>query len=255
MASRIHLPVARKCNLSCNFCKAGIYEINKSDYPGTTSNIMTTAQAMKHFENQLKKMEIHVAGISGPGDPLCNTETFEVLERINRRYPSIITCICTNGILLQDVMQRLLEVSLDSLTITINSFELKTIQKIYKSVEINNCIYTGEDAANIIKERQEQALFMLREFSGLKKVNIIYIQGINNQEIEKICDTIERIGFFKINIIKLMPTGLFQNIRINENEYKELCGTIRHKYSLFEMCNRCRSDACGYLNEKGSRHG
>ncbi len=51
---------------------------------------------------------ITVIGIAGPGDPLANEATFEVLGAINREFPEIILCVSTNGLLLPEKLDDLL---------------------------------------------------------------------------------------------------------------------------------------------------
>lgn len=50
---RIHLPIAPKCNIHCNFC---VREKSKCKIrPGVTSRIMTVDEAIKHVEKVTKK--------------------------------------------------------------------------------------------------------------------------------------------------------------------------------------------------------
>jgi nitrogen fixation protein NifB len=43
--------------------------------------------------------EITVVGIAGPGDPLATTHALETFKLIHNRYPQLIKCLSTNGLL------------------------------------------------------------------------------------------------------------------------------------------------------------
>jgi len=51
--------------------------------------------------------EITVVGIAGPGDPLATTHALETFKLIHNRYPQLIKCLSTNGLLLEENAQKL----------------------------------------------------------------------------------------------------------------------------------------------------
>ncbi|MCI5183912.1 MAG: radical SAM protein, partial [Candidatus Electrothrix sp. AW1] len=90
---RVHLPVAPKCNIQCNFCNRKFDCVNESR-PGVTSTILTPGQALEYMGKVLEKgPRISVAGIAGPGDPFANTEeTLETMRLIRKEFPDTILC-------------------------------------------------------------------------------------------------------------------------------------------------------------------
>ena len=69
---RIHLPVAPKCNIKCNYCDRKYDCVNESR-PGVASAILTPTQALRYLERVREKLpNLAVVGIAGPGDPLAN---------------------------------------------------------------------------------------------------------------------------------------------------------------------------------------
>ena len=65
--------------------------------------------------------QMTVLGIAGPGDPLANPEkTFSTFEMINSQAPDIKLCLSTNGLMLPDYVDRIKELNVDHVTITIN---------------------------------------------------------------------------------------------------------------------------------------
>src|SRR3974390_1747824 len=83
---RIHLPVAPKCNLQCNYCNRDFECVNESR-PGVSSTILTPRQAVDYLDTVLEKIkDIAVVGIAGPGDPFANaSETIETLRLVRAR--------------------------------------------------------------------------------------------------------------------------------------------------------------------------
>lgn len=69
---RVHLPVAPKCNIMCNFCNRK-YDCVSETRPGVTSAVLTPEQAVLYMDKVLEKEpNVTVCGIAGPGDPLAN---------------------------------------------------------------------------------------------------------------------------------------------------------------------------------------
>ena len=82
---RVHLPVAPRCNIQCNFCNRKFDCVNESR-PGVSSGILSPFQAMEYLKRVVeRKKNISVVGIAGPGDPFANPEeTLQTIEMINR---------------------------------------------------------------------------------------------------------------------------------------------------------------------------
>ena len=91
---RVHLPVAPKCNIQCNFCNRKYSCVNESR-PGVTSTVLSPSQADIYFDMIIKKIpEISVMGIAGPGDAFANVaETLETMRRVKEKYPFILFCL------------------------------------------------------------------------------------------------------------------------------------------------------------------
>ena len=84
--ARVHLPVAPRCNLQCNFCNRKFDCMNESR-PGVTSAILPPSQAVPYLEEVSARVpNLSVVGIAGPGDPFANpVETMETLVGERRR--------------------------------------------------------------------------------------------------------------------------------------------------------------------------
>ena len=96
---RVHLPVAPRCNMQCNFCNRK-YDCMNESRPGVTSAVLTPQQAVAYLACVVEKRpEISVMGIAGPGDPFANPdETMQTLRLVRKRFPKMILCVATNGL-------------------------------------------------------------------------------------------------------------------------------------------------------------
>jgi uncharacterized Zn-finger protein len=63
---RVHLPVAPRCNIQCNFCNRKYDCINESR-PGVTSTVLTPPQALAYLDNVMAKRRPESASWASPG--------------------------------------------------------------------------------------------------------------------------------------------------------------------------------------------
>ena len=121
---RIHLPVAPRCNIQCNFCNRK-FDCTNESRPGVTSAILKPWQAVDYLDEMLvKRPEITVLGIAGPGDPFANpNETMETLRLARKRHPDLILCLASNGLGIVPYIDELAELKTSHVTITINALD------------------------------------------------------------------------------------------------------------------------------------
>ena len=97
--ARIHLPVAPKCNIQCNYCLRKYSCVNESR-PGVAARVMEPEAAAEwYFEMKAKVPKLTVAGIAGPGDALANWPAVSktLVARLIRTFSSAyrrMACIC-----------------------------------------------------------------------------------------------------------------------------------------------------------------
>ena len=73
-SGRIHLPVAPKCNIQCNYCDRKFDCMNESR-PGVTSAVLEPKQALAYLDKVLERVpQLKVVGIAGPGDPFATPD-------------------------------------------------------------------------------------------------------------------------------------------------------------------------------------
>ncbi|MDY0228157.1 MAG: radical SAM protein, partial [Desulfomicrobium apsheronum] len=134
---RVHLPVAPGCNIQCNYCNRKYDCVNESR-PGVTSAILPPDKAVEYLDEVLRKEpRITVVGIAGPGDPMAEAKrTIETIERINRKYPDMLYCLSSNGLALPEHVDRLAELGVTHVTVTMNAVDPEIGAKIYSWVRV-----------------------------------------------------------------------------------------------------------------------
>lgn len=105
----MHLPVAPKCNIQCNYCHRK-FDCNNESRPGVTSDILSPKEALAKYKETKKKFpNLTVVGIAGPGDALANWENTRDTLRYIRAFDKDVTfCLSTNGLKLTKYADELM---------------------------------------------------------------------------------------------------------------------------------------------------
>ncbi len=250
---RVHLPVAPRCNIQCNYCNRKYDCVNESR-PGVTSALLSPRQALHYLEYIMKKIpNISVVGIAGPGDPFANAqETMETLELVREKYPEIILCLATNGLNIGPYIEGLAELNVSHVTITINAVNVGIGAGIYSWVRFGKRVYNPNEGFKILLDNQIKAVRFLKKKGISVKVNTIIIPGINDCHIEAVAEKMSELRVDIHNCIGYYRNKgtIFENIK---EPSPELVQKIRKKAGeyLTQMyhCVRCRADAVGLLGK------
>lgn len=250
--ARIHLPVAPKCNIGCNYCVRK-YDCPNESRPGVSSSVLKPEEACARFLEARRKIPgLTVAGIAGPGDALANfPETMETLRLIRSHDPEITFCISTNGLMLPLYAEQLVEAGVSHVTVTMNTLDPAVGAKIYRYVDYMGKRYSGEVAAAILIANQMAGIKMLAGKGVIIKVNIIMLKGINDRQIPELVRRVKELGAYMTNIVPMIPVAgsIFEKLapvsREELNEMRSVCGgIIKQMYH----CRQCRADAVGTLD-------
>jgi len=245
--------VAAKCNIQCNYCKRDINKFERR--PGVASCILTPKKALSLVEKAVERHpELTVVGVAGPGDPLANPETFETLRMVHERFPHLIKCLSTNGLLLAEKLPELLRYGLKAVTVTINAVKPSTAAKIYEYVLYGGLKLTGVEAARLLLSKQFEGVKAAAEAGLAVKVNTVLIPEINLAEVEGVAEKVALLGAQKMNIIPLIPMYRFSGFRPPTcQELREARERCEKYIEQFRLCRACRADACGIPGlERGS---
>jgi len=241
---RVHLAVAPMCNISCKYC---LRKLNKvEDRPGVAEKILTPEEALKKVEDAKKKFPITVVGIAGPGESLANEETFKTFELVDKHHPDLIKCFSTNGLLLLDSIERLKKLNVNTITVTVNTLDPTTGEKIYNFVTLDSKTYKGKEAAEILIKRQIEGVREAIKAGFTLKINSVYIPGENSDQMDEIAKFYSEMGIEIMNIIPLIPIHEMSGYPApNCEELKEARVKCEAYVKQFKKCKQCRADAVG----------
>lgn len=254
--ARIHLPVAPKCNIQCNYCVRK-YDCPNESRPGVTTEVLGPEEALKKYLYVKERVEnLTVVGIAGPGDALANfEETRKTLSLIRQQDPNVTFCLSTNGLMLPLYAQELVELGVSHVTVTINAVDPEIGAKIYRYIDYLGTRYTGVAAASILLANQLAGLRYLTSKGVICKVNTVMLKGINDSHIEEVVKKIKELGVYISNIMQLIPVAgsAFENMELVSN--KEITAVRKQcEVHLKQMyhCKQCRADAIGTLDNDQS---
>ena len=259
--ARMHVAVAPACNIQCNYCNRK-YDCANESRPGVVSELLTPEEAAHKVLVVAGKIpQMTVLGIAGPGDPLANPEkTFRTFELIADKAPDIKLCLSTNGLMLPEHVERIKQLNVDHVTITINMVDPKIGEKIYPWVHYRRRRYRGIEGVKILHERQMEGLQALQEADILCKVNSVLIPGVNDEHLPEVNQAIRDRGAFLHNIMPLISApehgtyyGLNGQRGPNPKELKQVQDNCSGNMKMMRHCRQCRADAVGLLGEDRSQ--
>lgn len=246
---RIHLPVSPGCNIQCKFCERKIND--EEQRPGVTSKVITPEEAIDVIRRALTLCpEITVAGIAGPGDTLATNYALDTFRLVKKQYPELIKCMSTNGLLLYERAEEIIDVQIDSLTVTVNAVDPEIEAKLNSAIIFHGKRYEGVDAAKILIENQLKGIKKVAKAGITVKVNSVLVPGINDLHIEEIAKVVSEAGASIYNIIPLIPQHELSDCKAPTCAQIDGARGLAGKYiDVFRHCQRCRADAIGVPGE------
>ncbi len=251
---RIHLPVAPKCNVQCNFCDRKYDCVNESR-PGVASAVLKPNQAIDYLTSVLGKIDnLAVVGIAGPGDPFANAdETIETMRLVHAKYPEKILCLATNGLGLADRVDELKGLNISHVTVTVNAVDPEIGAKIYAWIRYGPHTYRGVEGARVLLERQIEGVKKLKAAGITVKINTVVIPGINESHVPEIARRMGELGADVQNCIPLMHVEgtAFEGVPSPEpGSLQAMRFEAGKSLRQVSHCARCRADAVGLLGEQ-----
>jgi nitrogenase molybdenum-iron protein alpha/beta subunit/MoaA/NifB/PqqE/SkfB family radical SAM enzyme len=254
--ARLHLPVAPKCNIQCNYCVRK-FDCPNESRPGVAAALLSPGEAVERYISAKSRItNLSVVGIAGPGDALANfDETRETLRRIREVDPDVTFCLSTNGLMLPLYAQELIDLGVSHVTVTVNAVDPEIGAKIYRHIDYLGTRFTGLAASSILLANQLAGLRFLTGRGIICKVNTVLLKGINEQHIESVVKKVKELGVYISNIMQLIPVkgSAFESLELVSNKeimaIREKCAPeLRQMYH----CRQCRADAVGTLDDDQS---
>ena len=253
--ARMHLPVAPKCNIQCNFCNRK-YDCTNESRPGVTSEVLSPAAASAKVTYVKERIpNLSVLGIAGPGDPLANEETFATLALLKEEHPELTFCLSTNGLNLPENVERLKALNVNFITVTLNAVDPQIGAQIYDFVIKDGQQYRGREAAEILLKNQLAGIQKAVAAGMTVKLNVVLIPTINDQHIPEIAKKAKELGVYILNVLPLIPVPgtKFEHLRApTPKERKAIQDQCGEDIRMMRHCKQCRADAIGLLGEDRS---
>jgi len=242
---RVHLPVARVCNIQCNFCDRRVCANLEIQHPGWAAKLMTADEATALVRSLVpgRREGDFVVGVAGPGEPLANEETFLTLSLIHNEFPWLIKCVSTNGLLLEERLPDLLGVGVKALTVTVNAPDGNVGMHIYSWVRYGGTVYRGKEAAEILIAQQLRGIKAALSAGLRLKVNSVLVPGINDAHMDRLAGRLKEIGVPLMNIMPLIPGGRMKDLRRPTcDEIRDVRDSCAAVIPQFHRCEQCRAD-------------
>ncbi|MBP2656068.1 MAG: nitrogenase cofactor biosynthesis protein NifB [Firmicutes bacterium] len=219
-----------------------------------TSEVLTPKVAKDKFEwvkNEIA--ELSVVSIAGPGDALADWKyNKETISDIKADNDEIIFCLSTNGLILPEYAQEIIDLGVKHVTVTVNSIDPEISAKIYKHILYQGRYYQGAEAGKILLENQLTGIRYLTQSGVLVKINIVMIKGINDAHIPEVVKKVKELGVFVTNIMPLIPApgSAFEHFpQTSMKEVNDLRNVCQLDIQQMRHCQQCRADAIGRLGE------
>jgi nitrogen fixation protein NifB len=209
--------------------------------------VITPSEALEVLDKALKLCpDITVAGIAGPGDTLATDYALETFRLIKVKFPQLIKCMSTNGLLLYERASEIIDVGIDSLTVTVNAVNPDIEAKLNKFIVYHGKRYDGIEGAKILIDNQLKGIRKIADAGITIKVNSVLVPGINDEHIEEIAKTVKEAGASIYNIIPLIPQYELKDNPAPVCAQIDAARTKAGKYiDVFRHCQHCRADAVG----------
>lgn len=244
---RIHLPVSPGCNIRCRFCVRKINEVDQA--PGVAAGIISPEEAVDLVRRATEaEPDITVAGIAGPGDTLASPYALETFRLIKRRFPGMLACMSTNGLLLPDKADEIIDVGVDTLTVTVNAVDPEIQAQICSHAFYHGRNYEGVAAARLLIGNQLEGIRRVSAAGIVVKVNTVLVPEINADHVVEVARAVAKAGASIYNIIPLIPQGELSWCSTPDcTELNRLRLEASAYLRVFCHCQRCRADAVGIL--------
>ena len=238
--ARLHLPVSPDCNIQCRYCNRAFNLEERR--PGVASEILAIDGVLARVRDAVSLFpDLTVAGIAGPGEALATEHALLAFEAIRDAYPGLMLCMSTNGLMLPYYADRLRNIGVAAISVTVNAVVPEILRKIV------DCANHEELISN-----QLEGVRLASRFA-IVKINTVLIPGINDMHVADVAKAVADAGAHIQNIMPLVPLNLMSHIPAPTSTQlisaRDDCGRFIQQ---FRNCAHCRSDACGIPAKRGA---
>ncbi|TXT62901.1 MAG: putative GTP 3',8-cyclase [Promethearchaeota archaeon] len=200
----IRFSVTDNCNYNCIFCD------NEGFIP--TTNQLSVDEIIKTCRLLAEVLKVKRIKFTG-GEPLCRREIVDIIRRINELGLYEDISMTTNGFLLDQKAQDLVNAGLDRVNVSLPSLKPNMYQKITASNSLLKVLKGLKTAKNV-------GLYPV-------KINYVVLKGLNDNELEEFIGFSARHGYI-LQLIELhtRSDAVGQKKEFYERYHVDLTDTI-----------------------------
>lgn len=256
-SARVHLPVAPRCNVQCNYCNRKFDCVSESR-PGVSSVVLTPEQAADYVDQVVVDMpNLSVVGIAGPGDPFANADkTLETFRLVKARHPELLLCTSSNGLELPKHLDEVAELGISHLTVTMSTTDPEVGGRIYRWVRDGRQVFRGREGGEVLLARQIESIKGLKARGVTVKVNTILVPGVTLSGVRDVAKLCRELGVDMMNNLPLYPvegTPFGELLAPSPGEIARAREDAEEFVPQMTHCQRCRADAVGLLDQLNSQ--
>ena len=192
-------------------------------------------------------------GIAGPGDPFATPSlTLETLRLVREAYPEMLLCVASNGLGLPPHAEALGKLAVSHVTLTVNAVDPQIGAKVYAWIRDGKKVYRGLPGAELLWNRQPEAIRMLKQHDVIVKINTIIIPGVNDDHVVEVARQVADLGADIANCVPLYPvpgTPFGELGSPSPDRVAAIRADVAQWLPIMSHCTRCRADAVGLLGE------
>jgi nitrogen fixation protein NifB len=208
---------------------------------------MSVDEAFERLEEELSRLDsLRIVAVSGPGEPLANSQTIELFQRLREKRSDLRICLSTNGTLLAKSVPVLVSLDVDKISVSISAIKPKTAAMIYEWAKLDRRRESGMRMGERIIAAQMEGVRKASEKGITVKVNTILIPSVNQSEIGELAKAVVTAGADLQNIVPLVPAGNMVNLKPpSPEEVVDTRAACAKHMKQFYHCQQCRSDVVG----------
>lgn len=213
----LRISITDKCNLRCIYC------MPEKENTFCSNDKKLTNNEIQRIVNLSSKLGIRKVRLTG-GEPLVMDGVVDLINNINSIEGIEEIAITTNGILLDDKIETLARCGLKKVNISLDTLKEDKYFKITRGGDLNKVLSAINKGIKL----------------GIKiKLNVVIVEGINDDEILDLIDLTKKIPV-DVRFIELMPIGEGKKFKGLSNE--SLFEFIKKNNIEFEYINRNSHD-------------
>jgi len=211
---RLGIFVTGRCNLACSMCltHSPLIPNNPFKYQGSKD------MGLKTFQDILKKFPsaLHVS-IIGNGEPLLNPDIFSIIHYAKKKKKNVT--IFSNGLILDQYIDQLLEHNVDSINVSINAINGDEYQRFtgHGPSVFSKCL---ENLKKLCQEKTKRK-------NPIKIFCSIIVDKQNYKTMPEMIKFAENIGVDHVHLSHFMPSPT------DPNQAKERCLYISDVDALY----------------------